>query len=183
MQASLDGLDIPVLVPTGVALDDLVVVSTGKGSPGAEPVQWESIAVGPGNGSGSSRWTLETRARRGWVLDPDLSTVADAAVGSLLLEGVPDRIARSELYRRIDEVHDEAADLAARLDDPAVWARTTADADDTDVPLWVHRRPHGFAAAADLGSCLLAMHGETEPAVWAFTLLAPETARQALRFR
>jgi hypothetical protein len=183
MRDSLDGLDIPVLVPAGTAIDDLTVVATGRSSIGAEPVRWEAIAVGPHDDGGGSPWTLETRVRRGWELDPDLPTVADAAVGSLLLEAIPDDVGRNELHRLVDEVHEVAGRLAANLDDPAIWARIAADVDGTRVPLWVHRRAEGFAAAADLGSCLLVMHGRSEPAAWAFALLAPETARVALRGR
>lgn len=186
MSHSLAGLDIPVLLPAGTAAGDLTVVATGKSSVGGGPSYWGSLAVAPDDGTDGATWTAETHARRGcrpadggWTLDFGLSAAADAAVGGLLLKRIPHGLSVEELERRADEATATARGVAGRLEDPATWARTTADVDGSAFVLWVHRRTEGFAAVADIGFCLLAVHGGTEPA-WAFTLLWPDAARAAL---
>jgi hypothetical protein len=188
MSASLAGLDIPVLLPAGASADGLTVLSTGKGSVGNSGMYWESVAVGPDDGTGGATWTLETLARRGcrpagdggWSLDLGLPSAAEAAMGTLLMQQIPTGLPRDDLGRRTDEASDAARAIAGELDDPGTWTPTTTDVDGSSFMLWIHRRPDGFAAVADLGACLLAMHGRVEPAAWTFTLLPPEDARAAL---
>jgi hypothetical protein len=191
MDASLAGLDIPVLLPAGTAPGELTVVATGRSSAGSAPAYWESLAVAPDDGTGGASWTLETHARRGcrpgadggWTVDLGLPAVAQAAVGGLLLRQIPHGLSVAELERRADEATGTARMVGARVDDPGIWARTTVDVDGHGFVLWVHRRAEGFAAVADLGPCFLVMHGATEPAAWAFTLASPDDARAALEAR
>jgi len=184
MSAPLAGLDIPVLLPAWERPGKLRVVGTGRSSVGNNPAYWESVAVGPDDGSGGASWTLETLARRGsrpggdggWSVDPGLPSAAGAAVGTLLLQRIPTGPAADELDRQAEETRELAGSVAGKLGDASVWSPAEMHVDGSAFVVWIHRRSEGFAAVADVGPCLLLMHGSTEPRAWAFRLVPPDEA-------
>ncbi len=185
----VDDLDVPVLVPGGVA--DVWVTATGRGRVGGPdaPACWESIEVAPRPADQDPPWWLTTLARRGcrpgsdggWTLDPGPEEAAATAVGSLLLAAVPVGLPRDELRRLTDAAAAGARRVAAALSDPAVWRVGALDVDGHRFVLWTYEREEGFAAVPDVCPHLLAAHGRTAPAPWRLGLLDPATARSRLR--
>jgi hypothetical protein len=190
VSTSLSGLDMPVVLPRWVSSGAVEVVSTGKGRADATgPEYWDDVSVGPaGHRSGSRSWTVRTLARRGcrpgadgrWTVDPPLDRAAATAVVQLLLQRIPSGLPAESIRRLVNEAGDTGDRVARRLADQRTWGRTVADVDGHDFVLWFHRRTEGFAAVADLGLCVLLVHGQVPPDVWVFALLWPEQARAVL---
>jgi hypothetical protein len=194
MTISLAGLDMPVLVPAGVAPRSLSVLATGRGrTAGGGRSWWEDVSVGPSPRPDAPRdaspaWSVRTIARRGcrpapdgsWTAEESLRGIAETAVTSMLLKLIPYGLSPAESLRCTEEAGTTGRAVAARLDDARTWSRTTMDVDGHAFVLWLHRRPEGFAGVADLGPCRVVLHGRRPPPAWRFTLLAAEAARAAL---
>ena len=192
MTISLAGLDMPVLVPAGMPARSLRVLATGRGSVAGSPVSWwEDVSVGPGRGAPldtAPPWSVRTIARRGcrpgphggWTADGSLRGIAEAAVTSMLLKLIPDGLPAVDALRCTEQAGATGRAVAARLDDVHSWSRATMDVDGHAFVLWLHQRPEGFAAVADLGACPVVLHGRRPPTSWRFTLLPPDAALAAL---
>jgi hypothetical protein len=194
MTMSLAGLDMPVLVPAGVPSRSLRVLATGRGSVAGSPVSWwEDVSIGPASRTSAPAgsappWSVRTIARRGcrpghdggWTTDGGLRGVAETAVTSLLLKLVPEGLPAEEALRCTAQAGATGRSVAARLDDVRTWSRATMDVDGHAFVLWLHQRPEGFAAVADLGACRVVLHGLRPPPAWRFCLLRPEAAQAAL---
>jgi hypothetical protein len=187
---SLAGLDMSVLMPAWSPVDQVEVVGAGWASVrGRGPEYWEDVSVAPvGLRGAPPPWTVRTLARRGcrpgydggWTMDTPLARNAATPVVDLLLQQIPYGLPREEIRRRAEAASDTGDAVGDALMDEQIWSRATADVDGHAFVLWVHRRAEGFAAVADLGPCVLAVHGRTPPSAWRFTLLAPDAARAAL---
>lgn len=186
---SLDGLDMPVVLPRWVSSGAVEVVAAGRSRVGGGPEYWDDVSLGPAGHRGGPRpWTVRTLARRGcrpgsdggWTVDPPLSRAAATAVVELLLQRIPEGLSADEAGRLVDEAGDTGDRLARRLQDQRSWRRTEADVDGHAFVLWFHRRREGYAAVADLGAAVLIVHGQVPPDVWVFSLAWPEQARAVL---
>jgi hypothetical protein len=194
MTISLAGLDMPVLVPTGVPIGSLRVLATGRGSvAGSALSYWEDVSVGPSPRPGTPAdapppWSVRTIARRGcrpgpdggWTADGTLRGIAETAVTSMLLKLIRYDLSAEETLRSTVQASATGRAVAARLDDVRTWPRTTVDVDGHTFLLWLHQREEGFAAVADLGACRVVLHGLRPPPAWRFTLLTAEAAQAAL---
>ncbi|WP_324273753.1 hypothetical protein [Blastococcus brunescens] len=190
MTTSLSDLDMPVVLPRWVSSGAVEVVSTGKGRAVAGgPEYWDDISIGPvGHRGGPRPWTVRTLARRGcrprsdgrWTGDPSLDRAAATAVVQLLLQQIPSGLPAESIRRLVNEAGDTGDRVGRRLMDQRTWTRGEADVDGHPFVLWLHRRPEGFAAVADLGLSVLLVHGQVPPDVWVFALLWPEQARAVL---
>ena len=194
MTISLAGLDMPVLVPAGMPARSLRVLATGRGSVAGSPVSWwEDVSVGPGPrwdapAGTAPPWSVRTIARRGcrpgpdggWTADASLRGIAETAVTSMLLKLIPDGLPVTDALRCTERAGATGRAVAARLDDVRSWSRATMDVDGSAFVLWLHQRPEGFAAVADLGACRVVLHGQRPPPSWRFTLLSPEAAAAVL---
>ena len=181
---------MPVVVPRWVSSGAVEVVSSGKGRAGtADPEYWDDISVGPAGHRGGPRpWTVRTLARRGlrprgggdWTVDPSLDRAAATAVVELLLQRIPSGLPKEDIRAMVNQAGDTGDRVGRRLTDERTWSRTEADVDGHAFVLWFHRRAEGFAAVADLGLCVLLVHGQVPPDVWVFALLWPEQAQAVL---
>jgi hypothetical protein len=194
MTNSLAGLDMPVLVPAGMPTRSLRVLATGRGSVAGSPLPWwEDVSVGPvvrphTPADAPPAWSVRTIARRGcrpggdggWTTDGSLRGIAEGAVTSMLLKLIPAGLPTEDARRCTEQASATGRSVAARLDDPGTWLRTTMDVDGHAFLLWLHQRPEGFAAVADLGACRVVLHGRRPPPAWRFSLLAPQTAQAVL---
>jgi hypothetical protein len=190
---SLTGLDMPVLVPADVPLRSLRVLATGQGSVGgAALTYWEDVSIGPvprtsAGAEAPTPWSVRTIARRGcrpgqdggWTVDDSLRGIAETAVTSLLLKQLPYGLPAEESLWRTEQASTTGRAVAARLDDPETWARTTMDVDGHAFLLWLHQCAEGFAGVADLGACRIVLHGLRPPPAWRFTLLSATEAQAA----
>jgi hypothetical protein len=139
-----------------------------------ELVAWSSDDGWPDNSirvGGPAGYTIRTIGRVGQRINEaggvegvvdDLRSTATLAVSELLLstivsEASPDEISQVQL------MHDQAAELGDQIFDPSVWSVHAISVDGTKFALWVATRPEGFAAVADLGACLVTMHGDSLP--------------------
>ncbi len=186
---SLDGLDMPVVLPRWVSSGAVEVVASSRGRVGGGPEYWDDVSLGPAGHRGGLRpWTVRTLARRGcrpgpdggWTVDPPLSRAAATAVVELLLQRIPEGLSADAAGRLVDQAGDIGDRVARRLQDQRSWHRTEADVDGHAFVLWFHRRREGFAAVADLGLAVLLVHGQVPPDVWVFSLAWPEQARAVL---
>jgi hypothetical protein len=183
------GLDIPVVVPTG--FPELWVTATGHSRAGSDSAQgyWDSVEVAPAPGDQDPPWRLSTFARRGcrpvgnggWTLDSGLPGAATAAVGTLLLTGVPNGLPGDALRLLMEAAQEDAEQVIAALRDPTVWRPSTIDVDGDRFMLWVHHRNEGFAAVADLGPVVLGAYGRTPPSKWQAALLDSVATQGRLR--
>jgi len=180
---------MPVVLPRWVSSGAVEVVSSGRGRVGAGPEYWDDVSVGPAGHRGGPRpWTVRTLARRGcrpgrnvgWTVDPPLDRAAATAVVELLLQQIPAGLPGEDVRAMVDQAGDTGDRVGRRLLDERTWARTEADVDGHAFVLWFHRRAEGFAAVADLGLCVLLVHGQVPPDVWVFALLWPEQAQAVL---
>ena len=181
---------MPVVLPRWVPSGAVEVVSTGKSRAAAGgPEYWDDISVGPAGHRGGPRpWTVRTLARRGcrpgpdgrWTVDPPLDRAAATAVVQLLLHQIPSGLPAETIRRMVNEAGDTGDRVARRLTDQRTCTRGETDVDGNPDVRWLHRRPEGFAAVADLGLCVLLVHGQAPPDVWVFALVWPEQARALL---
>jgi hypothetical protein len=194
MTISLAGLDMPVLVPAGVPVRSLRVLATARGNVAGTALQyWEDVSIGPASRrdapvDAATPWSVRTIARRGcrpgpdggWTADGSLRGIAETAVTSMLLKLIPYGLPAEETLRFTEQAGATGRAVAARLEDAATWQRTTMHVDGHPFLLWLHRRPEGFAAVADLGPCRVVLHGQRPPVTWRFSLLPPREAQAAL---
>jgi hypothetical protein len=196
----LEQLDFPVAVPADLALADLRVVGSGWGGSGGPDalVRWGNVDVAlrtHPDEDADPPWQLSTRPRRGAVpagppgkgllVDPDVASLAEDAVGSVLLRRLPPGLDREERRRRLEEDQRTAQRLRAAfvlLPPPeSPWELRALDVDGRPFAWWVHEDELGWAAVADLGAVLLVGHGTgSAPRPWPLRMLPPGGAAELL---